>query len=57
MKKRDPRPGHFLDESLLIDIWRVNLDMMWSHEPSTVEHKFLQFERAARLAQGLELHE
>ena len=57
MKKRDPRQEHYPDESLLLNIRRANLDIMWSREPSTVAQNRNQYERAARIAQGLEVDE
>ena len=36
IKKRNPRPGRFQDDTMMLYIRRANLDALWAREPNTV---------------------
>ncbi len=55
LKKREPREGSIADAMLMPYIRRVNLDMLWSREESTVYNNFLASRKKAKRAIDLGL--
>jgi hypothetical protein len=55
LTKRPPRDIYEADAQLLAYIRRVNLDMFWSREPSTVGNTLRALEKGRKISEGLGL--